>query len=68
MDQPKTMLWRRLCSGPLVPSQQAPGFQDTGYVVFIIVSWDFPGGPVAQTVFPIPGAWVPSRVRELGPT
>ena len=27
--------------------------------------WDFPGGPVAKTVFPTQGAWVQSLVREL---
>ena len=29
---------------------------------------DFPGGPVAKTVLPMHGAWVPSLVRELDPT
>ena len=28
----------------------------------------FPGGPVAKTVLPMPGAWVRSLIRELDPT
>ena len=30
--------------------------------------WDFLGGPVAKTAFPMQGAWVQSLVRELDPT
>ena len=29
---------------------------------------DFPGGPVAKTLLPMQGAWVPSSVRELDHT
>ena len=27
--------------------------------------WDFPGGPVVKTVFPLHGAWIQPLVREL---
>ena len=30
--------------------------------------WDFPGGPVADSMLPTQGAWVQSLVRELDPT
>ena len=33
-----------------------------------VCSGDFPGGPVANTVLPVPEAWFQSLVRELDPT
>ena len=32
-----------------------------------MIYWGFPGGPGAESVLPMQGAWVPPLVRELDP-
>ena len=54
---------RRSSRGSTQPHAWTHQIHKQGY------TWrDFPGGPVAKTLLPIQGAWVPSLVRELDPT